>query len=57
MPKAKVPSRSMLQLWHKGTLEDRLPKSPSRDPDIPSWSKQEYSNPALPNFLGLAAED
>ena len=36
LPKAKAPSRSMSQLWHKGTLEGRLPKSPSRDPDIPS---------------------
>ena len=38
MPKAKAPSRSMSQLWHKGTLEGWLPKTPSMDLDIPSWS-------------------
>ena len=37
--KPRPPPRSMSQLWHKGTLEGRLPKSPSRDPDIPSWSR------------------
>ncbi|XP_040094317.1 alcohol dehydrogenase class-2 isozyme 2-like [Oryx dammah] len=39
MPKAKAPSRSMSQLWHNETLEDQLPKSTSRDPDIPLLSK------------------
>ena len=57
MPKAKAPSRSMSQLWHKGIFEGQLPKFPSRDPNIPSWSKQEYSNPALSSLLGLATED
>ena len=38
--KAKVPSSSMSQLWHKGTLEDRLPKYPSRDLEIPSWPQE-----------------
>ena len=38
MAKAKASSRSTSQLWHKGTLEGRLPKSLSRDLDIHSWS-------------------
>ena len=38
IPKAKAPSRSMSQLWHKGILEGRLPKSPSRDPSSWSWA-------------------
>ena len=41
MPKAKAPSMSMSQLWHKGTLEGQLPKTPSVDLDIPSWSQAE----------------
>ena len=35
VPKAKAPSRSMSQLWHNEILEDQLPKSTSKDPDIP----------------------
>ena len=38
IPKAKGPSRSMSQLWHKGILEGRLPKSPFRDPSSWSWA-------------------
>ena len=38
MPKAKASSQSVSQLWHKGTLEGCLSKSPSRDLDIPFWS-------------------
>ena len=39
MPVAKASLRSNSQLWHKGTLESWLPKSPSRDLDIPFWSR------------------
>ena len=46
MPKAKASSRSNSQLWHKGTWEGRLPKSPSRDPDIPSWSQAGVLRPS-----------
>ena len=46
MPVAKASSRSNSQLWHKGTLEIRLPKSPSRDLDIPSWSRAGILQPS-----------
>ena len=46
MPKGKAFSRSNSQLWHKGTLESRLPKSPSRDLDIPSWSRAGVLRPS-----------
>ena len=55
--KAKALSKSRSELWHKGTFEGQLPKFASRDLDIPSWSKQEYSNPALSSLLELATED
>ena len=45
-PKPRPPSRSLSQLWHKGTLEGRLPKSPSRDPDISSWSRAGVLQPS-----------
>ena len=35
MPKAKAPSRSVSQLWHRGTLEGPLLKSSTRDLDTP----------------------
>ena len=50
-------SRSVYQLWHKGTLEGQVPKFPSRDQTSPPGPEHESSDPALPSFLRLAAED
>ena len=46
MPKAEGPSRPVSLLWHKGTLEGQLPKSLSRDPDIPSWTRAGILQPS-----------
>ena len=52
-------SRSVYQLWHKAgwSLEGQVPKFPSRDQTSPPGPEHESSDPALPSFLRLAAED
>ena len=50
-------SRSVYQLWYKGTLEGQVPKFPSRDQTSPPGPEHESSDPALPSLLGLATED
>ena len=50
-------SRSVYHLWHKGTLEGQLPKFLSRDQTSPPGPEHESSDPALPSFLRLSAED
>ena len=57
LPRPEALSRSLYQLGHKGTLEGQLPKFPSRDQTSPPGPEHESSDPALPSFLRLAAED
>ena len=51
VPKAKAPSRPVSQLWHKGTLEGRLPKSPLGIQTSPPGPEQQSSDPALPSLF------